>query len=453
MRRLFSLLAVAIGIGVGVGLALALAGSAIAVERVVLVSVDGLRPDFYLDPGAHGAELPTFREMMREGVFAEGVEGSFPTVTYPSHTTIATGVPPAKHGILGNYVFDESGRFEDWYWRSSDIKAKTLWDVARGRKAAIHWPVTVGASIDWNFPEYWTPGAERSWPEVMKEVASPELLKDLGPLPETTPDDEAEEDFVFHAAEVVLEKHRPELLLLHVANTDSQQHRYGREHPQVARAFEHVDRGIAHLRRTIASLGLADETLFIVTGDHGFMDSHSAVHVNALLSKEGLVDVGADGTVHGYRALAWPAGGSCALVLKNPADASAAARVEAIIDGMLRGPMGEVVSKVSREELDRLGAWPGALFALEAGEGYIFGKNLVGELLTPTDDLGYHGYLPRREKMRTGFLMTGPRVRRGVRVPRMRQVDIAPTVAFWAGWELGPVDGLALRGLFEERQP
>ncbi len=123
------------------------------------------------------------------------------------------------------------------------------------------------------------------------------------------------------------------------------------------------------------------------------------------------------------------------------------------IDEMLDGPLGEVVSKVSREALDRLGAWPGALFALEAEEGYIFGKNLDGDLLTATADLGYHGYLPRRTKMRTGFLMTGPRVRHGVRVPRMRQVDIAPTVAYWAGWDLGPVDGFALRGLFEETKP
>lgn len=431
---------------------ISLAVSSTAAERVVLVSVDGLRPDFYLDPEAHGAELPAFREMMREGVYAEGVEGVFPTVTYPSHTTIATGVVPAKHGILNNYVFDPSGRFDDWYWRSSAIQVKALWDVAPGKTAAIHWPVTVGAHIDWNFPEYWIPGSDRAWPDVLKEVATPELLQEIGPLPEKALTGAAEEDLLVRAAGILLEKHRPELLLLHVANTDGQQHEYGRENPRVARAFERVDRSIAELRAKIASLGLADETLFVVTGDHGFIDTHTAIHINAFLNKEGLLDLGPDGTVRSYRSLAWPAGGSCALVLKDPADADSLARLEKAIDEMLEGPMGEVVSKVSREELHGLGAWPGAVFALEAEEGYIFGKNLQGELLTATDDLGYHGYLPRRPKMRTGFLMTGPRVRHGVRVPRMRQVDIAPTIALWAGWELGPVDGFALRGLFEERQ-
>ena len=53
--------------------------------------------------------------------------------------------------------------------------------------------------------------------------------------------------------------------------------------------------------------------------------------------------------------------------------------------------------------------------------------------------------------MKTGFLMAGPRVRAGIVVPYMRQIDIAPTIALWAGWDLPAADGLALRGLFEDR--
>jgi predicted AlkP superfamily pyrophosphatase or phosphodiesterase len=120
--------------------ALALGPLPATAQRVVLVSVDGLRPDFYLNPESHGVELPTFRSLMREGAYAEAVEGVYPTVTYPSHTSIVTGALPARHGILNNYLFDEKGRFEDWYWRSDSIRVKTLWDVARGTTAAIQWP-------------------------------------------------------------------------------------------------------------------------------------------------------------------------------------------------------------------------------------------------------------------------------------------------------------------------
>jgi predicted AlkP superfamily pyrophosphatase or phosphodiesterase len=422
-------------------------------EHVVLISVDGLRPDFYLDPEAHDADLPALRSLMREGVYAEGVEGIFPTVTYPSHTTIVTGVVPAKHGVLNNYVLDETGRFDDWYWRSTSIRVKALWDVAPGPTAAVDWPVSVGADIDFNFPEFWIPGSRRNWPDVMAGVASPTTLHLLGPLPERALDEEPLDDFVFRAGETLLARERPTLLLLHVINTDSQQHRYGREHREVSAAFERVDRGIARLRSLLDTLGLSDDTLFVVTGDHGFISTHTEIHLNARFREAGLLDVGPDGAIGSYRALAWPSGGSCAVVLKDPADEATRARVLALVDAMLAGPLGGVLSRISKDELDRLGAFPEALVALEAEEGYVFGKKLSGELLTPAEDLGHHGYLPSREGMRTGFLMVGPRVRPGVRVPQMRQIDIAPTIAHWAGWNLPGADGVVLRGLFEEANP
>jgi predicted AlkP superfamily pyrophosphatase or phosphodiesterase len=419
-------------------------------QRVVLVSVDGLRPDFYLNPEAHGAELPTFRSLMREGVYAEAVEGVYPTVTYPSHTSIVTGALPARHGILNNYIFDEKGRFEDWYWRSDSIRMKTLWDVAPGTTAAIQWPVTVGARIDVNLPEFWIPGSDTTWAETMKGVASRRILDEAGELPPGWLDEEPLEDFVFRAAEIALEKHRPELLLVHVVNTDTKQHRYGREHREVAAAFERVDRALGRLRDRIGSLGLAGETLLVVTGDHGFIQVHSAIQLNSRLREEGLLELGTDGAVRSFRAIAWPSGGSCFLMLKDPEDAETRRRVEALVAHLLAGPLGGVMVKVEREELDRLGAMPEALFALDAREGYMFGKKLEGPLLTPSEDLGHHGSLPANPRMKTGFLMVGPRVRKGVVVPYMRQIDIAPTIALWAGWDLPQADGLALRGLFEE---
>lgn len=423
-------------------------------RRVVLVSVDGLRPEIYLDPEAHGAELPTFRELMREGVYAEGVEGTYPSVTYPSHTTIVTGVPPARHGVLNNYTFDERGRFDDWYWYAEAIRVPTLWDVATGKTAAIHWPVTVGADIDANYPEFWIPGSDEGFREVREEVVTPDLFAaieaELGPLPEASLDEEPLENLVFDIAELVLERDRPQLLLLHVFNTDTKQHVYGREHREVARAYELVDRRLGRLRDRLEALGLGEETLFVVTGDHGFIQTHTRIHLNVELRKAGLLRLGDDGAVEAWSALAWPSGGSASVLLKDPDAAASRARLEEVLNELLEGPLRGVVRRVSRLELDRLGAMPGVAAALEAEEGFIFGTGLEGELFTPSSDLGYHGYLPTRPKMRTGFLMVGPGIRRGIVVPTMRQIDIAPTVAAWAGWNLSSAEGLALRGLFEE---
>src|SRR4029453_14059171 len=71
--------------------------------HLVIVSVDGLMPSAYTGPDSAG--LPTLRSLAREGAYAEGVVGVVPSVTYASHTTLITGVPPAVHGVSGNAGF------------------------------------------------------------------------------------------------------------------------------------------------------------------------------------------------------------------------------------------------------------------------------------------------------------------------------------------------------------
>ena len=72
---------------------------------VVLMSVDGLA-NFYMDDPA--AEIPTIRKLAAEGAKAAGMRASDPTVTWPNHTTLVTGVSPAKHGVVGNNFFDRA---------------------------------------------------------------------------------------------------------------------------------------------------------------------------------------------------------------------------------------------------------------------------------------------------------------------------------------------------------
>src|SRR5262245_40681567 len=97
-------------LGLALALLSALASPAAAqklAEHVVLISVDGFRPDFYLE---EDWAMPMVRQMAREGAKAEGVRSVFPSVTYPSHTTIITGALPARHGIYYNTPFEEGGQ-------------------------------------------------------------------------------------------------------------------------------------------------------------------------------------------------------------------------------------------------------------------------------------------------------------------------------------------------------
>src|SRR5262250_2608679 len=77
---------------------------------VVMISTDGLKPDYVLHADKHGLKIPHLRRFLKEGAFAEGVKGVLPTVTYPSHTTLVTGASPPRHGILANTPFDPLGK-------------------------------------------------------------------------------------------------------------------------------------------------------------------------------------------------------------------------------------------------------------------------------------------------------------------------------------------------------
>src|SRR5712692_1326929 len=130
-----------------------------SIQHVIVVSVDGLMPETYLHPDAHGLQVPTLREIVRQGAYSEGVLGVFPTTTYPSHTSIATGTSPGTHGIVSNGTFDPLGvlpRASRWY--TEDIRVPTLWSVARAKglkTALVYWPVSVGALATAVTPEFW----------------------------------------------------------------------------------------------------------------------------------------------------------------------------------------------------------------------------------------------------------------------------------------------------------
>ncbi|MGY4537100.1 putative AlkP superfamily pyrophosphatase or phosphodiesterase [Mucilaginibacter sp. UYNi724] len=122
-------------------------------KYVILVTIDGFRPEFYLDSVKYA--MPTVRELMKNGVAAQGLNPVFPSVTYPDHTTMITGVTPAKHGIYYNTPFEAEGATGKWYWDYSLIKSPTLWDAmhkAGKTTACVRWPVTVNAPIDYRIP-------------------------------------------------------------------------------------------------------------------------------------------------------------------------------------------------------------------------------------------------------------------------------------------------------------
>src|SRR3984957_1580077 len=203
-----------------------LAAPAIAQAAPVLMnSIDGLRPRDVLDADAHGFKAPFLKSLVADGVYASGVKNALPTVTYPNHTTLITGVWPAKHGIANNPTFDPLQKnMGGWYWYSEDIKVETLWDAVHktgGKVASLSWPVSVGdRSIDFDVPEYWRADIPEDL-KVIRALSTPGLIplleKRTGlPLAETD-GEEVEKDVgrARYTAALIATK-RPKFTTLHL---------------------------------------------------------------------------------------------------------------------------------------------------------------------------------------------------------------------------------------------
>ncbi|MDQ6699504.1 MAG: alkaline phosphatase family protein, partial [Acidobacteriota bacterium] len=128
--------------------------------KLLVISIDGLDARFLKDADRLRLKIPNLRRLMAGGALAEGVAGVVPTVTWPSHTTLITGVKPEQHGILS---YDQPGQPGQRWWFTSFLRSRTLWEAAVAKKlktATIYWPVTVGAQVDFNCPEFWETRSE-----------------------------------------------------------------------------------------------------------------------------------------------------------------------------------------------------------------------------------------------------------------------------------------------------
>jgi predicted AlkP superfamily pyrophosphatase or phosphodiesterase len=409
-------------------------------RRVVMVSVDGLMPDYYRRADALGLKVPTLRRLMREGAWASGVIGVLPTVTYPSHTTLITGVLPRVHGIAGNRIFDPLDRSNGaWHWFASDVRVPSLVSAARARwltTASVSWPVSVGIGSDWNMPEFWRPNSRHEFDlKLYKALSTPGLVEDVErsrgraaswPLVEADRVD---------AALFILGVHRPHLMLLHITDTDAAQHDHGPRSPQALAAVEAAD---ANLARLLAAAGKGgDDTLFAVVSDHGFLPVTRTLRPNVLLLQAGLITVDAIGKPTDWRASFDANGGSAALRLKDPGDQDARTRARALFEPRLADPDSGIQRILEPAEIAARGGDASGEFVLDAREGFYFTGSLDGEWSSPSTSRGYHGYGPDREEMHASFLVAGPGLSKKGDLGLIKMTAIAPTLARYLGVTLG----------------
>lgn len=412
--------------------------------HIILISIDGFRPVSYLNPQQFGANLPHLRKLMDSGSYAKAVTTVYPSVTYPAHATLVTGVRPAKHGINFNTIFDPSNPGH-WYAETKSIQATTLWQAAKARglkTAVILWPTTVGAEVDFLIPVPDVHSLLTAFAE-MRRHATPGLMERVerrfGYQWETVSPAGLDSRAADAAVELI-EKEQPHLLIIHFLETDTQQHNSGLDAPEVKAAFERVDAQIGKIVAATRKAGIAEETTFLVTGDHGFAAVHTRINPNVLLKEKGFFTVGSGDKVQDWQAMAHADGGSAAVFVK---DKSRIQGVRRLLEKASKDDKGVTLFRiVERKELDALSTLPTAAFALEASEGYYFGETWDGQFITNnTGAKSTHGYHPGKRAMDTGFILSGRGVARGKVLERVRQIDVAPTAARLLGVRLPKAEG------------
>jgi arylsulfatase A-like enzyme len=431
-------------------------------KRALVVSIDGLDARYLRRRDEYGLRIPTLRRLMSEGAASLEVLSVYPSVTYPVHTTIATGALPARHGIVGNELFLPPGAPQcgEWHWFARDIKAETLWDAARERGLStgiVSWPVAGGAG-DYNVPEIkQLDGSLKGTLALMMAHARPQgIIQEAASRdPQLYAGANADEhdDLRTRLAEYIITEKRPDLMLVHLFDLDHFQHDYGPFTPEAFRLLEKLDGYVARLLAASERAGTLSETALFIVSDHGFMPISKLIHPGVLLGRAGLLTVGeAPGEsgaarlcVTDWRALPSITGGSCAIILRDAGDREAYAKARAAFDEAADngGADGALFRIIDEEDVRAMGADVRAAFVLEASDGYAFGQNYTGDAVTPSIQRGQHGYLPSR--YRTCFIASGAAIKRRGELGEVSIIDLGPTIARTIGLTLRDADGQALR--------
>ena len=426
------------------------AGGSKGAPVVVLISVDGMKPEAIIDAQNHGLKVPNLRAFMRDGAYAGGVRGVLPTLTYPSHTTLLTGASPSKHGIYDNTTFDPLLRNErGWYWYAEDIKVPTLWDAAAAahlKTANVYWPVSVGANITFNLPQIWRTGTEDDL-KLQRALATPGLEQELsaalgrypGGMEETVAEDEIRAKFAIQ----LLQRKHPNFFTVYLTGLDTEEHASGPFSPKSNETLERLDAVVGALRAAAEKAAPGRATVCVVS-DHGFAAIEHDVNLYAAFLEAGLFSIDKDNKITAWKAMLWPAGGSAAVMLADPADAAVRARVKALLDKLASDPANGIERILPQEEIQRGRGFPNAAYLVSLRIGYEMAYSLSLPLITKPGNLGMHGFLPEHAEMRSSFFIVGPNIAKGKSVGAIDMRQIAPTLADILHIRL---DGAELAGL------
>jgi predicted AlkP superfamily pyrophosphatase or phosphodiesterase len=413
-------------------------------KTIVVISLDGF-PAYAMDDPR--LPIPTLRMLAREGVVAASMQPVNPTVTWPNHTALVTGVDASKHHVLFNGLLtrpDRAGRPSIEPWRDKDlmVHAPTIYDVAFQdglTTAQVDWVAIYHAkTITWQFPELPDPNGMIEREMIADGTVTAEQLRTF------EESSQAWQDEIWTAAAAKILEKKPNLLLVHLLTLDDTNHEYAPMSPASFTAMAFLDAKVKQILDVLQRTGQSrDATLFIVS-DHGFRAYKRKIHPNVLLRKNGRFSE-EPGQAKGD---AWvlSAGGTAAVYITNPdRKAELSSELRRILTGV------EGIDHVyGVEDFPKLGlpvpttSDQAPDLVLAASPDYMFSNESDGDFVTEVSAGGTHGYINTDPKMQAIFIAWGAGIPKGVRLNSISNLDVAPTIAALLGLEMKQAQGHAI---------
>lgn len=417
-------------------------------RTVIVISLDGFPAYALKDPLL---PVPTLRRLMAEGAYADSMTPINPTVTWPNHTAMVTGVNAIQHHVLFNGLLSAADthqppKIEPWRAKELMVHAPTVYDLAFQAgmiTAQVDWVAIYDAkTITWQFAEK----PDREGKIESELIAAGVVTKEqLGAFSDQN---SAWQDRMWTDAAVdILEKHVPNLLLVHFLTLDGTNHEFGPGSGASYTAMAFLDDRVKQILDAIEKSGRASQTTVFIVSDHGFRSVQKEIRPNILLWEKGFV------RASGGSVWVIPDGGVAMVYLPDPAQRIALLPqlrklfqnlegVDHVYDASEFASLGLPTRAQSDQAPDLL---------ISAKSGYLFSDATTGNVISPAKDRGAHGYLTDDSSMHAIFIAWGATIKKGVRLTQVSNVDVAPTIAALLGLEMKSASGHPIREILEAR--
>ena len=404
--------------------------------KVVIISLDAFPAETLQDP--HIA-APTLHALMKSGSYARSMQPINPTVTWPNHTAMVTGQNASQHHVIVNgLIVDQrtakAPRVDAQASKDQLVAVPTVYDLAHKAgltTAEVDWVAIMHApTIDWRFAEKPDPDGPIEKDLIAAGLTTRADLANFGKPRQ------AWRDRLYTAAAVdILQKHHPDLLMLHLLALDGIEHRTGYATDADYNTIAFLDDRVREVMDAVAANGDTDRTTFLIVSDHGQSSVHKQINADALLRKAGMGSESARPTFA-------MADGGFALVYQKGATPQSVAELKKLFTGQ-EG----IRDALTPEEASREG-WPTPQqttqapdLLLYAKNDYAFARGKDDVLISDVEQVGQHGYPNTESLMQAIFIASGRRIMRKGEISAIVNLDVGPTIADLLGLSMPNVQG------------